>query len=114
MADPPKKKHFKRPREEVIRLSRDEQVAKAAAEFAKAERKLADAELLAGRGDTPEPCAHAAYYAMYHAACAAILLAGGSTKRGDVPDNHRDVLLAFGRLVKPVSGAAQRDGRAAE
>ena len=99
MTDPPKKKHPTRPREEVIRLSRDEQVTKAVAEFAKAKRKLKDAELLASRGDTPEPCAHAAYYAMYHAACAAILLNGGSTKRGDVPDNHRDVLMAFGRLV---------------
>lgn len=110
MTGPPKKKHVVRPRTEIVRLTPVEQGAKAAQEFDKARRKLGDAQLLAERGDTPEPCVHTAYYAMYHAACAVLLVSGGVTKRGDVPDNHRDVLLAFGRLVAQLPAPLDKTG----
>ena len=81
---------------------------RARAEYRKAIGHLQDAEILAKRGDTPNPCAHAAYYAMYHAACAVLLITGGVDKRGDLPDNHRDIVLHYGgRVAKEATPMAE-------
>lgn len=72
---------------------------------------LAEAERLANWGQAPNACIHSAYYAMHHCAAAAILLAGGVGKRGDVPKSHEHVIEHFGNLVEHEAGALGQCGR---
>jgi len=60
---------------------------------------LLEAERLANWGQAPNACVHSAYYAMHHAASAAILAAGGVGKHRDVPHSHEHVIEHFGKLV---------------
>jgi uncharacterized protein (UPF0332 family) len=109
---PPKKKHENRPRPEpVVRLTDGERRTRAAQEFAKAQMHLVEAERLANWGQAPNACIHSAYYAMHHCASAAILLAGGVGKRGDVPRSHEHVIEHFGNLVEQEAGMLGQCGR---
>jgi uncharacterized protein (UPF0332 family) len=100
MPDPPKKKHTKRPRPgPVVRISCDEQLLKAAGEYAKAERLLREAEVMVKMGTVPNASVHAAYYAMHHCANAVLLREGGVDKYGDVPKSHQHVIEHFIKLV---------------
>lgn len=61
---------------------------------------LSEAELLVKKGDTPNACAHAAYYAMYHCAAAALYLENRTGKNGLVVESHEHVLQHYANLVK--------------
>lgn len=103
MRHPPKKKHTAKPRPApVIRLSVDEQQAKAQFELSKALTHLHEAEVAAVRGDTPNACVHSSYYAMHHCAIAVLLANGGVDKYGDVPASHEHVIEHFGKAVADV------------
>lgn len=106
---PPKKKHAKRPRHDPIApLSELDRNLKAAAEFQKSLVFLEEVERLAAWGEAPNACTHAAYYAMYHCASAAILASGGTGKKLDVPPSHEHVLQHFSRLVAGEPGELGR------
>ena len=72
---------------------------------------LAEAVRLANWGQAPNACIHSAYYATHHCAAAAILLAGGVGKRGDVPKSHEHVIEHFGNLVEQEAGVLGQCGR---
>lgn len=109
---PPKKKHVTRPRlPAVVPLTDAERVALAHQEFAKSKVHIEEAETLAKLGAAPNACTHAAYYAMYHCAAAAILAAGGVGKRRDFPASHTHVLAHFGTLVEGEPGYLGQTGR---
>ncbi len=108
---PTKKKHPRRPREvPVLPLSEGERRERAQLEYRKANLHLAEAEALVEMAAAPNACAHAAYYAMHHGACAALLLAGGVGKRKDVPKSHEHVLEHFTSLVLNETGPLARTG----
>ena len=110
---PPKRKHKNRPRPPpVIPLSDEERSIKAKQEFEKALLHLAEAEKLARWGEAPNACAHSAYYAMHHCACAAILAAGGVGKYSDVPKSHEHVIEHYGRLTAGEHGYLGESGKA--
>jgi len=98
---PPKKKHPARPRpEKIVPLSDAERREKAIGELGKALVQLNEAERMAAWGEAPNACVHSAYYAMHHAASAAILANGGVGKRGDVPKSHEHVIEHFDNIVE--------------
>jgi uncharacterized protein (UPF0332 family) len=102
---PPKVKHATRPRPPKLPpLSDLDRKEKAQAEFAKAIMQLREAEESARLKQTPNACASSAYYAMHHAARAALLAAGGVGRLGDVPNSQEHVAEHYGRLV-----AGERD-----
>lgn len=100
MTDPPKKKRINTPREVVVRLTGDQQAAKARAEYRMATRMLGEAEITARRGDTPSSTVHAAYYSMHHCARAVLLVLGGVDKWGDVPKSHEHVIEHFAKQAQ--------------
>lgn len=105
MTQPPKKKHPKRPREPApIRIPRDVQLSKARAEFEKAATLLQEAESAVAKGGLPNAAVHLGYYAMHHCAIAALLVAGGVDKYGDVPRSHEHIATHFGILVAAREG----------
>lgn len=109
---PPKKKHRNRPRPEpVVPLTDIQRMSKAGEEYAKALIHLVEAERLAAWGEAPNACVHSAYYAMYHAASAAILASGGVGKHLDVPKSHEHVIQHYGKLTQPESGFLAESGR---
>jgi uncharacterized protein (UPF0332 family) len=109
---PPKKKHANRPRPEPIPpLTDGDRALKAREEFDKALIHLIEAERLAGWNQAPNACIHSAYYAMYHAASASILAAGGVGKLRDVPKSHEHVLQHYGKLVADEPGELGQSGR---
>lgn len=75
------------------------------------ELHLREAELLIKRNDTPNACAHAAYYAMHHCAAAALYLEGKTGKSGMVVESHEHVLQHYAKLVEgeiaPLSETAE-------
>ena len=74
----PKKKHKNRARlPPIVPLTDAERGVIAQQEFEKAMVHLIEAERMAEWGRSPNACAHSAYYAMHHAARAAILATGG-------------------------------------
>jgi uncharacterized protein (UPF0332 family) len=73
-------------------------------EFDRACIHLFEAEQLAEFSKTPNACIHSAYYAMYHAATAALFASGGLGKRRDVPKSHEHVVEHFGKLVANETG----------
>lgn len=64
------------------------------------ETHLREAELLSKRDDTPNACAHAAYYAMLHCAAAALYLEGKTGKNGKVVESHEHLLGQYANLVE--------------
>jgi uncharacterized protein (UPF0332 family) len=113
MKDPPKQKHAKRPRKEPIPPPTEaERLVRARQEFSKATIFVAEAEMLAARRDTPNACAHAAYYAMNHCASAAILASGGTGKTKSSPQSHKDTILHFVVLVNGESEELRDCGKA--
>jgi uncharacterized protein (UPF0332 family) len=97
---PPKKKHSNKPRPEpVVPLTPSERAVKAQEEFEKAVTHLIEAERMADWGRAPNACVHSAYYAMHHAAAAAILASGGVGKHLDVPKSHEHVIQHYGTIV---------------
>jgi uncharacterized protein (UPF0332 family) len=52
------------------------------------------------RGDTPNACTHAAYYAMHHCAAAALYLENRIAKNGMVVESHEHLLQHYAQLVK--------------
>lgn len=111
IGQPPKKKHAKKPRPApVVPLPESDRASKAIAEYEKARVHLAEAKTLAALATAPNACAHVAYYAMFHAASAAILAAGGVGKRKDVPPSHEHVLEHFGNLVANEPGQLSEAG----
>jgi uncharacterized protein (UPF0332 family) len=98
---PPKKKHGPRPRpEELPPLSDTQRHEKAVGEFEKALLHISEAEWVAASGEAPNTCVHSAYYAMHHAAAAAILASGGVGKHRDVPKSHEHVIDHFEKIVE--------------
>ena len=63
-------------------------------------------------GTSPNACAHAAYYAMHHCACAAILIAGGVGKYRDVPKSHEHAIEHYGVLTASEGGLLGESGKA--
>lgn len=67
-------------------------------------------------GGAPNACMHSAYYAMHHAAAAAILKSGGVGKHKDVPRSHEHVIEHYGKLVQlepePLAGTGMALSRA--
>jgi len=61
---------------------------------------MSEAEWLAASGEAPNACVHSAYYAMHHAAAAAILANGGVGKHRDVPKSHEHVIYHFEKIVE--------------
>ncbi|MCX5511932.1 hypothetical protein C3941_07650 [Kaistia algarum] len=113
MKDPPKKKHANRPRKEPLSpLSDAERLVRARQEFGKATVFVTEAEKLAVRRDTPNACAHAAYYAMNHCALAAVLASGGIGRINSAPQNHRDTIFHFAALVEGESEELRECGKA--
>lgn len=111
MKHPPKKKHTNKPRPApIVPLSDSERAIKAQQEFEKGMTHLIEAERLAEWGGAPNACIHSAYYAMHHCASAAILAAGGTGKRGDVPKSHEHVIQHYGRLVEGQPGDLGQSG----
>jgi uncharacterized protein (UPF0332 family) len=109
---PPKVKHATRRRPTKLSpLSDLDRKEKAEAEFAKAIIQLGEAEGLARLGQIPNACASSAYYAMHHAARAALFAAGGVGRLGDVPNSHEHVAEHYLRLV---TGAPEPLGSTAE
>ncbi len=97
---PPKKKHPNKPRAEPLPpLTPAERATKARYEFDKAVVHLGEAERLASWGEAPGACVHTAYYAMHHAARAAILAAGGVGRLMDAPPSHEHVIEHYGKLI---------------
>ncbi|HEV7228732.1 HEPN domain-containing protein [Brevundimonas sp.] len=106
---PPKKKHQNRPRPlPVVPLTDTQRRARAIEEMVKAETLLAEAEKLAVWGEAPLACVHSAYYAMHHAAVAALFATGGVGRVGDVPKSHEHVIQHFGNLVEGLGDEALR------
>jgi len=98
---PPKKKHTNRPRPApVVPLTDTERGARAQEEYEKGLIHLIEAERMAAWGRAPNSCVHAAYYAMHHAARAALFATGGVGARKDVPKSHEHVLEHFGKLTQ--------------
>ena len=60
---------------------------------------LIEAERMSQWGFAPNACVHSAYYAMHHAAIAALFAAGGVGKRKDVPKSHEHVIEHYGKLI---------------
>ena len=77
------------------------------------ERRLRKAEDFVAKAfridveDAPEAVVHLAYYAMYHAAVAALIEA-----HGEAPKKHGRVIAEYGRLVKDQGEARKDTGRA--
>ncbi|MFI5013320.1 MAG: hypothetical protein ACHQAY_13340 [Hyphomicrobiales bacterium] len=108
---PPKKKHVNRPRLAVTKpMSEADRASKAQEEFEKAMVHLIEAERLSEWGMAPNACVHAAYYAMHHCACAAILAAGGVGRYLDAPKSHEHVIQHYGNLVAGEQGALGESG----
>lgn len=63
-------------------------------------------------GEAPNACVHSAYYAMHHAACAALLASGGVGKLKDVPKSHEHVIEHYGKLVASENDTLAPTGRA--
>jgi uncharacterized protein (UPF0332 family) len=102
---PLKKKHPNRSRPAaIIPLSDEERLKKSREAFAKALQHLMEAERLANWGEAPNACVHSAYYAMHHAASAAILASGGVGRYRDAPHSHEHVIEHFGKLVAGEAG----------
>lgn len=102
---PPKKKHHNKPRPHPVEpLSDLDRSVRGQEEFDKACIHLSEAEKLAEFARTPNACIHSAYYAMYHAASAALFASGGVGKRRDVPKSHEHVVEHFGKLVANETG----------
>jgi uncharacterized protein (UPF0332 family) len=109
---PPRKKHPNKPRPLPVQpLSDLERSTRAQEEFDKAFIHLVEAEKLAEFAQTPNACIHSAYYAMYHAATAALFASGGVGKRGDVPKSHEHVVEHFGKLVANEMGDLAGQGK---
>jgi hypothetical protein len=72
MTHPPKKKHVTTPRTPVVRLTHEQQLAKARAEMRKAGRIMSEAKVLIANEVAPMACVHSAYYAMHHCAIAVL------------------------------------------
>ena len=103
---PPKKKHSNRPRPLPVQpLSDHDRSVRGQEEFNKACIHLSEAEKLAEFGQTPNACIHSAYYAMHHAAAAALYASGGVGPRRDVPKSHEHVIEHFGKLVANETGS---------
>lgn len=114
---PPKAKKANRPRPPpVVPLTPPEQASKAQEEFEKAMTHLAEAERMSEWGLAPNACVHSAYYAMHHAATAALFAAGGVGKHKNVPKSHEHVIQHYGRLIdkepEPLGGTGKMLSRA--
>lgn len=108
---PPKKKHPTRPRPVPLPpLTDGQRLVGARQEFAKALVHLNEAKRMAVWGEAPNACVHSAYYAMHHAACAAILVSGGVGKLKDVPKSHEHVIEHYGKLVASENDALAPTG----
>lgn len=102
---PPKRKHPNKPRVPPVQpLTDTEREVRGQEEFDKACIHLFEAEKLAEFARAPNACIHSAYYAMYHAAAAALFASGGVGKRRDVPKSHEHVVRHFGQLVEHEAG----------
>jgi uncharacterized protein (UPF0332 family) len=84
---------------DFVVLTPKEQRAMARESFSKAKLQLEEAEFILKTGKAYGSCVSTAYYAMEHAASAAILLFGGIGKRKGYPPGHRDIMLHFGNFV---------------
>lgn len=80
-------------------LTANQQREIARQEFAKAKLLLSEADAIHKVSKAYGACVGAAYYAMEHAACAAILLLGGVGAARGFPKSHRDIMLHFGTLT---------------
>jgi uncharacterized protein (UPF0332 family) len=100
MTHPPKKKHAAKPRAQVVRLTEEQQLAKARAEMRKAMDILSEAKALAATEIAPMACVHSAYYAMHHCAIAVLLVTGGADRFGDVPGSHKHVVEHFAARIE--------------
>ena len=109
---PPKKKHANRPRPPApVPLSAEERAERAKEEFGKAITFLKEAELVAAQGGAPHLVVHGAYFAMEHAARAALFAAGGVGKYLDVPKSHEHVNEHYGKLVAGLGEPLESTGR---
>ena len=92
---PPKKKHTARPRSAIVPLTDKQREDRARKQIEKAATHLREAESIE---DAPNARVHSAYYAMHHAAAAAILMSGGVGKFRDVPASHEHLIEHFGKF----------------
>ncbi len=67
--------------------------------FSKAKLQLEEAEVILKTGKAHGSCVSTAYYAMEHAASAAILLFGGVGKSKGYPKRHQDIMLHLGKFA---------------
>jgi len=110
-AHPPKKKHKNKPRSEPAAPWSDEQRSTEAwLSFERAMLHLGEAEQMATWGKAPNACIHAAYYAMYHCAIAAILASGGVGRRRNYPLSHEHIIEHYSKLVSGEPGDLGQTG----
>ena len=70
-------------------------------------RRLLDQIVRLDAAELPEPVIHGAYYAMFHAATAALI-----AREGEAPGTHSAIIGRFSRLVRGEGGTARDHGRA--
>ena len=81
-------------------LSDEERAQLIRFEHGAAELHLKEAIAILAWGEAPNACIHSAYYGMYHAATAALHVAGGVGKTKRVPKSHEHVLQHFTRMAE--------------
>jgi uncharacterized protein (UPF0332 family) len=82
-----------------VALTAKQQREMARLEFAKGKLLLSEADAIYKMGKAHGACVTAAYYAMEHAACAAILLFGGVGAAKGFPKSHRHIIEHLGILA---------------
>lgn len=86
-------------RSSPVALTVKQQREMARLEFAKAKLLLSEADTIHKMGKAHGGAVRAAYYAMEHAACAAILLFGGVGEAKGFPKSHRHIMAHFGTFA---------------
>jgi uncharacterized protein (UPF0332 family) len=86
-------------RSSPVALTAKQQRDMARLEFAKAKLLLSEADSIHKMGKAHGGSVRAAYYAMEHAACAAILLFGGVGDAKGFPRSHHHIIAHFGTFA---------------